>query len=50
MGYLLLNDTMRDGEFEKLADLFVKRGVALNRAHMVYIQNSEMKDLGIYQK
>jgi len=50
MGYLLLNDTMRDGEFEKTANLFIKRGIALNRAHMVYIQNSELKDLGVYQK
>ncbi len=50
IGYILMGDTMRDNEFEKVTALFVKRVKAQNREKAVYIEHSELKDLGTYQK
>jgi hypothetical protein len=50
MVYLLLNDTMRDAEFEKFAELLVRTTKAENQKRMYYIQNFELKNLGMYKK
>lgn len=50
MGYLLLNDTMRDAEYQKFAELFVRTGKAENQKRFFYIQNFELKNLGMYKK
>src|SRR3989339_1252350 len=50
MGYLLLNDTMRDAEYQKFAELFVRTGKAENQKRYFYIQNFELKNLGMYKK
>jgi hypothetical protein len=41
---------MRDGENEKYASLFIKRGKAENHKMAYYIENFELKDLGFYKK
>jgi len=50
MVYLLLNDTMRDAEYEKYAELMVRTAKAENQKRMYYIQNFELKNLGMYKK
>jgi alkylation response protein AidB-like acyl-CoA dehydrogenase len=50
MGYLLLNDTMRDGENEKFAALITKTGKSEVLKMSNYIYNFELKDLGVYKK
>jgi len=50
IGYLLLNDTMRDAENEKFAALFIKKGITQNKEKGLYIENFEMKDLGVFKK
>ena len=50
MGYLLLNDTMRDNENEKFASLIVKTGKSENAKMANYIASFELKDLGVYKK
>ncbi len=50
MGYLLLNDTMRDSENQKFASLIVKTGKSENIKMANYIKNFELKDLGFYKK
>jgi alkylation response protein AidB-like acyl-CoA dehydrogenase len=50
MGYLLLNDTMRDDSFEKQAILFIKYGKSENQQRMHYIENFELKELGMFKK
>jgi hypothetical protein len=50
IGYLLLNDTMRNAEYEKFAALFIKKGITQNREKATYIQNFELKDLGVFKK
>jgi len=50
MGYLLLNDTMRNDSFEKQAILFIKYGKSENQQRMHYIQNFELKELGMFKK
>jgi hypothetical protein len=49
IGYLLLQDTMRDEDFMNTAEIFIKLGIAGNREKADYIKNSEIKDLGIYK-
>ena len=50
MGYLLLNDSMRDADNEKFASLIVKTGKSENIKMANYIKNFELKDLGFYKK
>ncbi len=50
VGYLLINDTMRDAEYERFASLFIKKGKAENQEKAYYIENFELKDLGYYKK
>jgi hypothetical protein len=49
IGYLLIQDTMRDEDFMNTAEIFIKLGIAGNREKADYIKNSEIKDLGIYK-
>ncbi len=49
MGYLLLNDSMRDMDFAKSAEIFITRAVTQNREKALFIKTSEVKDLGIYK-
>ena len=49
IGYLLINDTLRDEEFQQSAEIFVKKGHAENKQKADYIVNSEFKDLGIFK-
>jgi alkylation response protein AidB-like acyl-CoA dehydrogenase len=49
MGYLLLNDTTRDEDFQNSTELFIKMAAAQNSERKDYILKSDMKDLGIYK-
>lgn len=49
MGYLLLYDTTRNNTYQTLAELFIKKARAENKANETYISNFEMKDLGLYK-
>ncbi|MCK4921392.1 MAG: acyl-CoA dehydrogenase family protein [Bacteroidales bacterium] len=49
IGYLLLQDTMREEEFRVTAELFIKTGRSENIQKADYIKNSELKDLGIFK-
>ncbi len=49
IGYLLLHDSVRDNEYEKSAEIFIKRGRSENEQKADYIKNSETKDLGIFR-
>ncbi|MFW5877638.1 MAG: acyl-CoA dehydrogenase family protein [bacterium] len=49
MGYLLLNDTMRDEEYRNAAEMFIKIAATDNKGKAEYIRNSEIKDLGIFK-
>ncbi|MCF8346443.1 MAG: acyl-CoA dehydrogenase family protein [Bacteroidales bacterium] len=49
MGYLLLNDSVKNEEFEKAAEIFIKRGKSENAQKADYITSSETKDLGVYR-
>ncbi len=50
LGYLMLGDTNRNEKFKASCEVFVKIGRATVAGHLNYIQNSELKDLGIFQK
>jgi len=50
MSYLLLQDTMRDKEYQTTAQIFVKMAQAENKQKFEYINNFELKDLGLYKK
>ncbi|MBE9467432.1 MAG: acyl-CoA dehydrogenase family protein [Bacteroidetes bacterium] len=50
MGYLLVNDTLRDSEYKNSAEIFIKKSYAENSEKAVYIKNSNLKDLGIYKQ
>jgi len=50
VGYLLINDTMRDAEYEKFAVLFIQKGRTENREKAMYIEDFELKDLGVFKK
>ncbi len=49
MGYLLLLDTERDGQFKITTDIFIKRGKAENHSKANFIFNSSIDDLGSYK-
>ena len=49
MGYLLLQDSMRDEEYTQIAELFIKSGRSENAQKADYIKNSELKDLGVFK-
>jgi alkylation response protein AidB-like acyl-CoA dehydrogenase len=49
MGYLLLHDSMKNDEFEKAAEIFIKQGKSENAQKADYITSSEIKDLGIFR-
>jgi len=49
MGYLLLNDTMRDEDYMNTAEIFIKMAESQNKERADFIKNSELKDLGIYK-
>jgi alkylation response protein AidB-like acyl-CoA dehydrogenase len=49
MGYLLLHDSVRNDDFEKSAEIFIKQGKSENVQKADYITNSEIKDLGIFR-
>lgn len=49
IGYLLLLDSVRDNEYEKAAEIFIKRGRSENEQKADYIKNSEIKDLGMFR-
>ncbi len=50
MGYLLLNDSMRDEEYRNVAEIYVKKAEASNVEKMYYIKNTEHRDLGIIKQ
>ncbi len=50
IGYLLLSDTMRDSENEKFAELFIRKGRTQNKEKAMYIENFELKNLGVFKK
>jgi alkylation response protein AidB-like acyl-CoA dehydrogenase len=47
MGYLLINDAMRNDEYRNAAEIFIKKAEASNVEKMYYIKNTEHRDLGI---
>lgn len=49
MGYLLLNDAMRDHGYKHSAEIYIKKGQAENKQRAVFINNSDLKDLGIFK-
>ena len=49
MGYLLLNDTIRSDEYKNSAEVYIKLGNAQNKERASYIENSELKDLGLFK-
>ncbi len=50
MGYLLINDSTRDSEFKYSAEIFIKKAYAENKEKANYIQNSNLRDLGIFKQ
>lgn len=50
MGYLLLNDSMRDDSYMNAAEIFIKRADANNQEKIYYIRNTEIRDLGIVKQ
>ncbi len=50
MGYLLILDTMRDEYYRKSAEIFIRNGYSENKQKAAYIQNFELKNLGIFKK
>ena len=50
IGYLLLLDTIRDQRFHKNAEVFIKLGQSKVDAYATYINNFDMKNLGIFKK
>jgi alkylation response protein AidB-like acyl-CoA dehydrogenase len=50
MGYLLLNDSMREEEYRNAAEIFIKKAEASNVEKMYYIKNTEQRDLGIIKQ
>ncbi|MCF8225173.1 MAG: acyl-CoA dehydrogenase family protein [Bacteroidales bacterium] len=49
IGYLLLHDSVKNDEFERSAEIFIKQGKSENAQKADYITSSEIKDLGIYR-
>jgi hypothetical protein len=49
MGYLMLQDTIRDDDYRNAAEIFIKTAVTENKEKAAYIRDSEIKDLGIFK-
>jgi 3-(methylthio)propanoyl-CoA dehydrogenase len=49
MGYLLLHDSMKDDDYEKAAEIFIKQGKSENAQKADYMYGSEIKDLGVFR-
>ncbi|MFC2089784.1 acyl-CoA dehydrogenase family protein [Bacteroidota bacterium] len=49
MGYLLLHDSVKNDDFEKSAEIFIKYGHSENAQKADYITSTEKKDLGIFR-
>lgn len=50
MGYLLVQDAMRNDDYARAADVFIKDAQAKNKAMAHYISNFSFKDLGYFKK
>ena len=50
MGYLLTYDSTRDSEYKYSAEIFIKKAYAENKEKANYIQNSNLRDLGIFKQ
>ncbi len=49
IGYLLLDDAMRDMNYKKSADIFTQKGMAQNEEKFNYMENFDIKDLEHFQ-
>lgn len=49
MSYLLLQDGMRDDKFIESAELFSRKAEAENRESATFIEQFQLKDLGVYK-
>lgn len=49
MGYLLLNDANRNELYKKSANLFSQMALAQNQERFKYIENFDLKDLGLFK-
>jgi len=49
MGYLLLNDSARDLEYKKIAEMFIKRSLSQNKEKASFILATELKDIAAYK-
>lgn len=49
IGYLLLNDANRSADYKKSADLFSQMALAQNHEKFKYIENFDLKDLGLFK-
>jgi hypothetical protein len=50
MGYLLVLDTNREESFRKSAEIFIKLGRSINKAHNEYIFNCSLDDISNYKQ
>ena len=50
MGYLLLNDSVRDDVYQNAAEIFIKRAEANNEEKIFYIRETENRDLGLIKQ
>lgn len=50
MGYLLVQDTERNDQYQNCADIFVKKVEAENKEKSYYIEQSEFKDMGVFKQ
>lgn len=49
MGYLLVLDSQRDNQYRKTAEVYIKIVKAQNKERAAFIEDSEIKDLGLYK-
>jgi 3-(methylthio)propanoyl-CoA dehydrogenase len=49
MGYLLLQDTIRDNDYRNSAEIFIKHGRSENKQKADYVHTSNLKDLGLFK-
>lgn len=49
MGYLLLLDSMRDSDYKKSAEIFIKKARSENKERSEFINKFDIDDLGIYK-
>ncbi len=50
MGYLLISDSTRSSDYKYSAEIFIKLVYAENKERANYIQNSNLRDLGIFKQ